>query len=276
MAHLLRKTAAFCFFLFISLPAWAQLAPQNPDGVTMGHVHLAVKDVAAQRSFWTDIMGGKLVKNGAIELIEFPGVYIMLRQSNDATPPDGAVLDHFGFVVRDMPAMLAKWKAHNLKTTPTENPNEVYVWAPDGVRVEVYGVPTLATPIEMNHLHFLASDIPGMQAWYVRNLGATASRRACFGCVSKPMMIERVNLPNLNLSFSPSKEVKGPTKGRAIDHIGFEVKNLDAYVKNLEANGIHMDEAVHQIANSSLKIAFLTDPWGTRIELTENLPPSGR
>lgn len=275
------KSAAlgFClsiltFLDFGAAPAWAQLAPLNPEGVTLAHVHLAVKDVAAQKAFWIDIMGGKPVKNGPVELIEFPGVYIMLRQSNDAAPPAGAILDHFGFVVKDMPAMVAKWKAHNLETQPTENPNEIYVVAPDGIRVEVYGIPSLPTPIQMNHLHYLAFDVPGMQAWYNRNLGAVISKRACIGCVSKPSLIETVNMPgNVNFSFSVAKDRRAPTKGRSIDHIGFEVKNLEAYVKDLEANGIKMDEQVRQISNTKIKIAFLTDPWGTRIELTENLAP---
>jgi len=38
----------------------------------------------------------------------------------------------------------------------------------------------------------------------------------------------------------------GGSKGRGIDHIGFEVKNLDAFVKNLEAQGVKMDAAVRQ------------------------------
>jgi len=37
------------------------------------------------------------------------------------------------------------------------------------------------------------------------------------------------------------------SKGRGIDHIGFEVKNLDAFVKNLEAQGVKMDAAVRQL-----------------------------
>lgn len=270
------KFAALSLFLtiFTSLPAWAQLAPPNPEGATLAHVHLAVKDVVAQKKFWIDIMGGKLVKNGPLELIEFPGVYILLRQSNDATPPAGAILDHFGFVVKDMPAMVAKWKANNLEMQPTENPNEIYVVAPDGIRVEVYGVPRLPTPIQMNHLHYMATDAGGMQAWYNRAFGAVISKRACVGCITKPSLIETVNMPgNVNFSFSISKDKRAPTKGRSIDHIGFEVKDIEAYVKDLEANGIKMDEPVRAIPNTKLKIAYLTDPWGTRIELTENLAP---
>lgn len=270
------KSIAFALLLSVLAftPARAQLAPPNPEGVTLAHVHLMVKDVDAQKKFWIDIMGGKLVKNGPLELISFPGVFILLRQSNDATPPDGAVLDHFGFVVKDMPGLVAKWKAANLKMIPTENPNEIYVVGPDGVRVEVYGIPRLQNPIEMNHLHYMAFDVPGMQAWYNRAFGAIISERACVGCITKPSLIKTVNVPgNINFSFSVAKEKRAPTKGRSIDHIGFEVKNIEAFVQDLEANGIKMDEQVRQIPNTKIKIAFLTDPYGTRIELTENLAP---
>ena len=95
-------------------PAMGQLLPQNEVGVTMGHIHLAVKDVDAQKAFFTNIMHGKLVKNGPLELIEFPGVYIMLRKAEPTDPPAGSILNHFGFVVKDMPATLEWWKKNNM------------------------------------------------------------------------------------------------------------------------------------------------------------------
>jgi predicted enzyme related to lactoylglutathione lyase len=75
----------------------------------------------------------------------------------------------------------------------------------------------------------------------------------------------------VNLSFANSNEPVVPTKGRTIDHIGFEVKNLDAFAKQLEAKGIKLDVPVRDIPSIGLKIAFLTDPSGTYIELTEGL-----
>jgi catechol 2,3-dioxygenase-like lactoylglutathione lyase family enzyme len=62
-----------------------------------------------------------------------------------------------------------------------------------------------------------------------------------------------------------------PTKGRAIDHIGFEVKNLDAFVKKLQADGVTIEVPYRDMPNLGLKLAFIVDPVGTRIELTEGL-----
>ena|SRR5438128_2014170 len=141
-------------------PALAQLAEPNQVGVTMGHVHLAVKDVDAQKQFWVSLMGGTLVKNGPVELIKFPGVFIMLRKAEPSAPPAGSIVNHFGFVVKDMPGALARWKAADIKIEPTENPNEVYLNAPDGIRLEVYGEPALPTSVSMNHIHSIPPTFP--------------------------------------------------------------------------------------------------------------------
>jgi catechol 2,3-dioxygenase-like lactoylglutathione lyase family enzyme len=266
-----RSLFALAVFGVSSLPA--QLAPPNADGVTMGHIHLAVRDVDAQKAFWTNIIGGTLVKNGPLEMIQLPGVYILLRKAEDPASPAGSIVNHFGLVVKDMPATLAKWKANNLKVEPTENPNESFVYAPDDIRIEVYGIPDLPVPVQMNHIHYNVSDIPGMQAWYAKTFGAKPGQRACVACVSKPSMIDTGNLPGVNLSFSRGAAGLAPTKGRAIDHIGFEVKNLEEFEKKLESQGIKFDSPMRQLPNSTIKIAFLTDPWGTYIELTEGLAP---
>jgi catechol 2,3-dioxygenase-like lactoylglutathione lyase family enzyme len=257
-------------------PLAAQLAATNDRGVTMGHVHLTVRDVDAQRTFWTSIMGGKLVKNGPLELIQFPGAFLVLTQGESSGPPADAIVTHFGFVVKDMPAELAKWKAANLKIEPTENPNESYVNAPDGVRVEVYGDPKIAVPVRVNHIHYYPVDIPAMQAWYAKVFGAVPGQRACVACVSKPRMIDTGDLPGINLSFSQGAKQMAPLKGHSLDHIGFEVKNLDRFVREIEALGVKMDFGPRVLPGTNIKSAFLTDPSGAYIELTEGLAPPAR
>ena len=86
-------------------------------------------------------------------------------------------------------------------------------------------------------------------------------------------MIESDDLPGVNLSFSPSADPRSPTRGRALDHIGFEVDDLEAFVASLESNGINLEAPVRLIPDTNWKVAFLTDPWGMYIELTEGLSP---
>lgn len=259
--------------LVLAGSALAQLFPANAEGITMGHVHLNARDVNAVKAFYTGAMGGAVVKNGTMEMIAFPGVYILIRQAENPEPAGGSVVDHFGFTVKDMPGSLEKWKSMGLKIDTTANPNEVYVWGPDGVKVEVYGIPEQPAPVQMNHIHYFAPDIPGMQAWYDKMFAAKAGQRDCIACLPRKVPIEAGDLAGVSLSYGRGMNVVG-TKGRALDHIGFEVKNLDALVKKLEGLGVKLEAPVRKIPNSNLKVAFLTDPWGTYIELTEGLAPA--
>ena len=77
--------------------------------------------------------------------------------------------------------------------------------------------------------------------------------------------------PGVTLNFSPSPDPVVGTPGRAVDHIGFEVKNLEAFTKKLQADGIKLDRPYTKVAALDIAIAFITDPWGTSIELTEGL-----
>ncbi len=77
-------------------------------------------------------------------------------------------------------------------------------------------------------------------------------------------------MPGINFNFAESPKPTAPTKGRRLDHIGLEVRNLAAFRKKLEASGIHFEES-DTLRDSGVAAAFFTDPWGTRIELTEGL-----
>jgi predicted enzyme related to lactoylglutathione lyase len=49
------------------------------------------------------------------------------------------------------------------------------------------------------------------------------------------------------------------------------VKNLEAFTKKLEAQGVKFTVPYRQVPALGIAIAFVTDPWGTSIELTEGL-----
>ena len=249
----------------------AELAPFNGVDVTFGHVHLFVSDVDVHKKFWTETMGGKAVTRGPLEMIEFPGVYIVLTRQEASGPPEGSVLNHFGLVYKDLPATLAKWKALGADARQGGNPNQGYVWGPDGINIEYYGDPAIPVPVKMDHTHSFVPDIKACQEWYRAVFGGVPGQRPR---VSNPGWNEVSHFPGMTVTFAGSANATTllPTRGRSLDHIGFEVKNLDAYVKKLAALGIRLDEEPHRVPHTAIKAAFFTDPWGTRIELTENLP----
>ena len=69
----------------------------------------------------------------------------------------------------------------------------------------------------------------------------------------------------------PTKRIDDWLATAALDHIGFEVKDLEAFYRKLEEMGITLAVAYRKVPALNISIAFITDPWGTYIELTEGL-----
>ncbi len=269
----------FLSFVFVGrTPAGAQFAPKNESGVTLAHIHLIVSDMDAQKQFWTAIMDGKLIDRGPFTMVAFPEVFIVLEKGQPTGPSEGSVLNHFGFGYKDLPAQIARWK--ELKADVQVNPNgsQGYVFGPEGVRVEFAADPELPRPFRMDHLHMNVPDIPAAQAWYEKNFGGRTGQRKRN---SGPGVVECSYFPDTTISFTTAGgRGRGgaaaasvpllPTKGRGIDHFGFDVTNLSALVKKLQTNGITFDVLPQTIRGTRIMSAFLTDPWGNSIELTEN------
>ena len=93
---------------FTERPLHAQLATPGESGVVMGHLHFVVRDLEAHRRFWA-ALGGVPIQNGTLQLIQFPGTFVMLRQGNPTGGTIGSLIDHVGFQVNNMKEWLAKW-----------------------------------------------------------------------------------------------------------------------------------------------------------------------
>ena len=79
-------------------------------------------------------------------------------------------------------------------------------------------------------------------------------------------------VPGGRVDFIPARgEVPKPSRGAAIDHIGFEVADMDAFAAHIESLGIEFDRPPTRVEEIGLTIAFITDPAGTYIEITEGL-----
>jgi catechol 2,3-dioxygenase-like lactoylglutathione lyase family enzyme len=241
---------------------FAQLLPPNPQGVTMGHLHLNVSDAAATRHFWIDVMGAEPFKLATLDGAKIPGAIVVFKPGKPTGPTVGSVINHVGVTVNSLKAFSSKLAAAGFVVEPGSNPKQAMVNSPDGVRVEMTEDEKAAVPISNHHIHWNTKDPKEIQAWYAANFGAIPGMRGKFIAA---------DLPGVNLSFTQSDDALAPTKGRALDHIGFEVKNLADFCKKLEAKGIKFDVPYRAVPQLGISIAFLTDPWGTYIELTEGL-----
>jgi len=238
----------------------AQLATAGASGIAMGHLHLTVRDAATDRTFWA-ALGGTAVQNGNLQLIQFPGTFVMLRQAQPGGGTIGSTVDHVTFRVRNLQASIERWSREAGIIVGADKA----ITTPDGMRIQLVDDASSDSPVRMGSIAFLTIAPQETQAWYVKQFGATPG---------KPGGAITATLPGVMLEFGKADTAPATTRGRVLDHIGFEVKGLEEFCKKLEAAGIKLDRPFTRLPNSSTAIAFLTDPWGTYIELTENLAPA--
>ena len=283
------KPALALFFsvwlvLFAASTAAAQLVAAKDGPIVYGHHHLNTINVDAQKKFFVDTLGGTLIKIGTnnAEVVRFPNVLIFFRPNQAPTGGSrGTTVNHIGFSVPNLRQVVEKVKANGFQMiTTTEvaadravkddiagpaqagGASIAFALAPDGVKVELVENRQQAIPITLHHVHFFNPKNAEMQAWYVKTFGAKSRTGGAFPAA---------DLPGVALNFSPSTDPVVGTQGRALDHIGFEVKNLEEFCKKLEADGIKLPGPYRKVPALGIAVAFITDPWGTYIEMTEGL-----
>ena len=259
------------------------IASPNAAGVAMGHLHFVVRDVDANRKFWMALGASPARKLGDAEVLKFPGLLIVLSRGESSGPTEGSVVNHLALRVKSFAQVEAAGLV--VQRRRIEGRESGGVVAPSGDRVELFEENAeqvrfaaeagrgnavsdrhnqpLTAPVVPHHLHL---DVPegadgAAQAWYVANFGGVPGIR---------LRYKAADLPGMNLNFSGLAMPMTPTKGRTLDHVGFEVARLEAFCRSLIARGVKLDQPYTKNAEG-VATATLTDPWGTSIELTEGL-----
>jgi catechol 2,3-dioxygenase-like lactoylglutathione lyase family enzyme len=109
-----------------------------------------------------------------------------------------------------------------------------------------------------DHIHLNVPDPAAAANWYEKNFGA---RRITEGP-------DRLMFGSTRFMFLKKADAK-PSSGSAIDHVGFSVADLDAKMKELEAAGVKVVTPIRDVPGL-FKLAFVEDPWGTRIEVVQD------
>lgn len=283
----MRRTTAFVMLVATVLAApgtvTAQLLTTGP--VVNGHHHLNASDIDEHLRFWVDTLGGKAGTFGnGTPIVLFPDALIFMRDQEPTGPSIGSTVNHVGFSVPNLRATVDRLVAGGYEMiTESQSPPDAeivdgirviggngpvsgiaFVLGPDDIKVEVLEMKAQDAPIVSHHIHFFGDQNEAMRDWYVDVFGAAQRPGGNPGFIG-------ADLPGLALNFTATPDATAGTAGRVIDHIGFEVEDLKAFIAGLEAKGISLDVPYREIPAAGLAIAFLTDPWGTYIELTQGL-----
>ena len=247
----------------------------------MGHLHYHVRDVEANKRFWVTL-GGHSLQIGAEEVIRLSGVFVFLTRGESSGGAEGSSVNHVAFRVPSLAAVAAA----GLRVEPVAGfPGVASTYTPEGERVELFEDAAqnltftpdagyndaaaqrhnrpVGVPVAFHHIHMYVpeTEIAKVKDWYVRLFGGIPGKRSQY---------DAVDLPGMNLNISGPERGSAPTRGRMLDHIGLEIKGLEAFCAKLVAMGVKFD-VPYARGTAGFASATMTDPWGTTIELTEGL-----
>src|SRR3990172_2153917 len=262
--------------LLIAFVVWGSMGAAAEGPIAMGHHHVNTGNLEASKRFWT-LLGATPVALGDYSVMRLPDLLVFLRQQEPTGGSRGTTVNHVGLRLKDVRAKVSALKEAGVAVITREELADAkddvfyntvqkthiaFLLSPDGTKVELFEDPASPDPAANHHIHFSAPDVAAMKAWYVETFGAATGQRGG---------MEAAQLPGGNLTFSPAPGEVSGTKGRSVDHIGFEVQGLKALCAKLNANGAQFDRPYTEWPDLKVAVAFLFDPWGTYIELTEGL-----
>jgi catechol 2,3-dioxygenase-like lactoylglutathione lyase family enzyme len=243
----------FAVSAIAAMPVLAQPFPQNGRGITLSHIGVNSADPDAAIAFWKDVIGTSTYSRGSLNGVSTLGALIVFTKRAAAGPSAGTAIDHLAFRVPDLQPFIERLAKTPFKSFQSPSGGDVLtIDGPDGVRIELTADSSMYAPLEFSHIEFHTPKPSDTQAWYGKYFGARPA---------EDDSLPTSRLPGATLKFGAADSA-APTAGRAIDHLTFEVKDLATFSKNLTEAGLKVEPT----AQGGF---FLTDPWGTRIELTE-------
>src|SRR5579872_2618585 len=109
-----------------------------------------------------------------------------------------------------------------------------------------------------DHVHVNVPDTKAAADWYEKYFGGKRITEAP----------DRLMFGSTRFMFLRKADAK-PSAGSAIDHVGFSFADIDAKMKEFEGAGIKIVTPTREVPGL-FKIAFVEDPWGTRIEVVQD------
>ena len=129
-------------------------------------------------------------------------------------------------------------------------------------------MPAAVRAADYHHVHITSASPLQAVGWYARHMG----------CEPVTDRSDAANCYGVEVVFVP-QTTTGSSQGTGVDHIGFSFPNLPVKMAELEAVGVrgsgvrlqrNLDGSTWREAPGLFKLAFIFDPWGTRIELVED------
>ena len=204
------------------------------------------------------------------------GVELIFMVQPTMGSTQGTGVNHIGFSYPDLTAKMAELEAVGVRgsgvrlqrfpdgSTVRDVPGLFkigFIFDPWGTRIEM--VEDFAT-LGFHHIHLSATDPAATLAWYQDVFGGEPA--------SLKGRLDGLRFGDVWVLVSDHGEgTPATTRGRALDHIGFVVPDLDAAAADMRRRGVVFEEApaVPEGGRTTAKRAFIVGPDNVRLAVVE-------
>ena len=222
------------------------------------HMHLAAPEPAKAVEWYRANLGAQ--PGDMPDRVMFGKTIFVFAQAANAQPSDGAAIDHFGLSFANLEAKLKELEGAGAKVlNPIRDVPGLFKLAfiqdPFGAKIELVQDPEL---MGFHHIHIRAPNPEAALGWYMQMFGGDRSKLKG--------RIDAVKYTNPDVWLLAQKAEGSPrSQGHAIDHLGWRAMNVDAKIGELKQKGVNVTGEPRDVRN--LRVAFVEDPNGVRIEL---------
>ena len=251
----------------VAIPAIARAADYH-------HVHITASAPSEGVRWYEQHMDCEPVADRS-DAADCAGVELVFMVQPAIGSTQGTGVNHIGFSYPDLTAKMAELEAVGVRgsgvrlqrfpdgSTLRDVPGLFklgFVFDPWGTRIEMVEDPER---LGFHHIHLSATDPAATLAWYQDVFGGeTASLKG---------RLDGLLFDDVWVLVSEAESIPATTQGRAIDHIGFSVPDLDAAAAEMRRKGIvfQTEPEVPEGGRTSAKRAFIVGPDNVRRAVVE-------
>jgi catechol 2,3-dioxygenase-like lactoylglutathione lyase family enzyme len=226
-------------------------------------VHLGVPDPAAAAAWYVERLGARPGDN--VDRVWFGDIRVIFLKNAAPGRSDGTAIDHFALSVPSIQAQLRSLEGSGARVlTPAFDHAglhpSAFIEDPWGSKIELVED---AERAGFHHVQLQVPDPSAARQWYVDRFGGTPGKFKG--------RVDGLQYGGVWV-FLGEHAAAPPSKGHAIDHVGWRMPDLLAKADELRGMGVTFTtEPVPGPPGpfSPVLMSFTEDPWGVKIELLQ-------
>lgn len=242
------------------------VAAAQSETLLYDHVHLAVPNPPEASQWYMDHIGGEPV-DGRDDRMLIGTTRFIFQRAENRRPSAGSVIDHLGFSVANLDAVLSDLESAGASvTSPRRDVDGLFPLAfvedPWGVRLEILEDPQ---HLGFHHIHLRSPEPEATRQWYLEQFGGVRTQLRG--------RLDGILYPG-NVWVLVTEGDTFPSTEGAIDHLGWRAPEMNTKLEEFGGKGVEITRGPMDLTfvNGTIEFFFIAGPHGASIEMVERAP----